>query len=91
MFKTTAGKEELDLTLDEEVDALRFEPDRNTLLTASTNKPYSGTVYIARRPIGLHDELTDACYRVSRNMTAEDWRQYIGTSIPYRETCPNAH
>jgi len=29
-----------------------------------------------------------ACKRVSRNLTAEEWRNYLGDE-PYRKTCPS--
>jgi len=33
------------------------------------------------------DLMTLACQRASRNLTPEEWRQYLGKR-PYRETCP---
>jgi hypothetical protein len=36
-----------------------------------------------------HKDLIDeACARLTRNLTPEEWRQYLGDE-PYRKTCPN--
>jgi hypothetical protein len=29
------------------------------------------------------------CERVWRNLTLDEWRQFIGADIPYERTCPN--
>jgi WD40 repeat protein len=34
------------------------------------------------------DLIAEACSRLSRNFTLEEWRQYIPTES-YRKTCPN--
>jgi len=31
------------------------------------------------------------CTRVSRNLSMNEWRLYIGKGIPYERTCPNLH
>ncbi|MCH7585540.1 MAG: hypothetical protein IH941_10380, partial [Acidobacteria bacterium] len=36
----------------------------------------------------MEDLLTAACQQAPRNMTLEEWRQFIGDE-PYRPTCPN--
>jgi dipeptidyl aminopeptidase/acylaminoacyl peptidase len=35
------------------------------------------------------DLIADACLRVTRNLTHEEWQQYIGDALPYQEICPN--
>ena len=29
------------------------------------------------------------CNYVSRNMTPEEWHDYVGHNFPYEDTCPN--
>lgn len=33
--------------------------------------------------------ITDACARVTRNLTRAEWHKYIGSSLPYQEVCPD--
>ena len=30
-----------------------------------------------------------ACRTAGRNLTAEEWRQFVGAGVPYQRTCPN--
>ena len=30
-----------------------------------------------------------ACRTAGRNLTAEEWRQFVGAGVPYQQTCPN--
>ena len=64
------------------ITAVTFSLDGHLLITASKDK----TVRIwPWRP----DELmSDACSRLTRNLTLEEWRWYIGDE-PYRRTCAN--
>ena len=31
----------------------------------------------------------EVCARVRRNLTQDEWRRFIGPTIPYEPTCPN--
>jgi hypothetical protein len=33
--------------------------------------------------------IAEACSRLTRNLTLEEWRQHIGGDEPYRPTCPD--
>jgi hypothetical protein len=35
------------------------------------------------------DLITDACSRMERNLTRDEWDQYIGNILPYQAICPN--
>jgi hypothetical protein len=35
------------------------------------------------------DLITEACSRVTRNLTRAEWAQYIGDALPYQAVCPN--
>jgi hypothetical protein len=46
-----------------------------------------GTIHVwIYRP---KDLITEACSRVTRNLTRAEWQQYIGDALPYQEVCPN--
>ncbi len=59
-----------------------FNPNSELLATASWDR----VVRVWRwRP---EDLLTEACARVRRNLTPEEWRRHLG-DLPYRKTCPD--
>lgn len=62
---------------------MSFSPDGRHVATAS----YDGTTQI--RYVFTQDVLTQACARLTRNLTLREWRRYLGDSEPYRKTCPN--
>jgi WD40 repeat protein len=37
------------------------------------------------------DMIDDLCSRLSRNLTAKEWAEYIGDEVPYRRTCQKLH
>jgi hypothetical protein len=37
-------------------------------------------------PVYASDLIADACSKLDRNLTPEEWKTYLGT-IPYRKTC----
>jgi WD40 repeat protein len=39
-------------------------------------------------PVRPRDLIVESCARLTRNLTCEEWRQYLG-SEPYRATCPD--
>lgn len=39
--------------------------------------------------IWASDLISDACSRVTRNLTLSEWRQYVGDTLPYQAICPN--
>jgi WD40 repeat protein len=63
------------------VRAVTFSPDGRLLVT-SDGPSVRGWLW---RP---EDLIADACARLPRNLTQEEWRQYFGTE-PYCPTCPN--
>ncbi len=63
--------------------AVSFSPDGRTVATASDD----GTAQI--RYVFTQDVLTQACARLTRNLTLREWQRYLGDSEPYRKTCPN--
>jgi WD40 repeat protein len=60
-----------------------FSPDGEYLATASTDKTARVQPW---RPEGLIEE---ACARLTRNLTKEEWQQSLSGTLNYRKTCPN--
>ena len=88
VFQRATGKEISRITLEGPVVRVRFIEAERYLMTASTT-PDGNAVILARHPLKAQDLIADACSRVTRNLTHEEWKQYVGAEIPYRKTCPN--
>lgn len=64
------------------VKDVRFNPNGRSVLTGSVDG--TAVVWLWK----TEDMRNEACKRLSRNLTEEEWRQYLGEG-PYRKTCPN--
>jgi hypothetical protein len=60
-----------------------FSPDG---AYAATVGAYNETVAVWR--LLVEDPISDACERLARNLTPDEWRRYLGRE-PYRRTCAN--
>jgi len=52
---------------------------------------YSGSVEYPRvvgRPTDMDQMASNFCSLLTRNLTREEWNQYYGEDLPYRQTCP---
>lgn len=74
--------------------ATQFSPDGQYLLiiecdktSESSNNCVQQSVHITRWQ--LTDVITNACSRLSRNLTRLEWQQYIGDVLPYQAICEN--
>ena len=64
------------------VNVVAFSPDGKMIVSG-------GDDGIARVWYWYPENLIDlACTRLTRNLTREEWKQYLGDE-PYRATCPN--
>lgn len=75
----------LPLVLDDHTDWVMsacFSPDGKRVISGSRDN------YIRFWPVD-HQELADRiCTMVNRNLSKEEWVEYVGNSIEYTETCP---
>jgi WD40 repeat protein/energy-coupling factor transporter ATP-binding protein EcfA2 len=64
------------------VAGVAFTPDGHTLATGS----WDGTARLWNVDLGWWRRR--ACAMASRNLTAAEWDQFVGTAVRYRPTCP---
>ncbi|HNT76365.1 MAG TPA: hypothetical protein PKH77_15225 [Anaerolineae bacterium] len=82
VWETMTGHEIARLTHKGFVNAVAFSPDGRQTLSNSSD----GTMQVSWwQP---EDIIRLACERLPRNLTREEWQQYLGDE-PYRATCPN--
>ena len=68
--------------------ALAWSPDSKTLVSGSKQLLFWDLTHpVTAAPLGRLAELV--CEKVWRNLTLEEWHQFVGTDIPYERTCPN--
>lgn len=61
-------------------------PDGRWLATGGLDR--DSRVFAGVFPTQPEDLIADACSRLTRNLTLDEWRQYLGED-PYRATCPS--
>jgi uncharacterized delta-60 repeat protein len=82
VWEATSGREVARVTHDGEVLAVAFSPDGRYVVSGS----WDGTARVWWwRP---EDLIAEACRRLPRNLTREEWQRYVGPEVPYHATCP---
>ena len=82
VWEATSGREVARMTHDRWVTAVAFSPNGQYVVSGSED----GTARVWWwRP---EDLIAEACRRLPRNLTPEEWRQYMGPEAPYHVTCP---
>ena len=64
------------------VFCVAFSPDGEQILTGSTDEDR-----LVLSPTRSESMVEDICTSLDRNFTEEEWNTYIGTDIPYEQTC----
>ncbi len=65
------------------VTSVAFTPDAKYLASGSFDNTIR--LWIA----GTQDLADMVCQKVLRNLTRQEWQQFMGSDIPYERTCPN--
>ncbi len=82
LWKTATGEKVTSETYEYWVTAVAFSPDGHWLVTGGGDR--LARIWLLQP----EDLMTEACARLTRNLTRQEWRQYLGDE-PYRPTCPN--
>ena len=62
---------------------MAFSPDGRVLYTLTVKE---NVATLRRHLLRAEDLIAETCARLTRNLTAEEWKQYLGDT-PYRKTC----
>jgi WD40 repeat protein len=81
VWTMSSGRESTRLLHEEVVQSVAFSPDAKTLAVVSDYKIWSWLLEPG-------DLIAEAGRRLTRNLTLEEWREYLG-SEPYRKTFPH--
>jgi len=83
VWEVATGKEVARMTHDDPVRTVAFSPDDKFVVSGSSD----GTARVwAWQP---QDLIANACAFMPRNLTREEWQQYIGDALPYQAVCEN--
>jgi WD40 repeat protein len=82
VWRVDTGEEIARMHHDREVTAVSFSPDGRTILSSSLDG--TAKIWLWKS----NDLIEIACERIVRNMTTNEWQQYIGSSTDFRESCP---
>jgi WD40 repeat protein len=85
VWEITTGREVARIKHTSPVWVAAFSPDGRWIVSGNGDDD-SGTLLVW--PWHPDDLLAEACNRVPRNLTQEEWVQYLGPDIPYHATCP---
>jgi WD40 repeat protein len=83
VFEARTGREVARLSLGELVRCVDFVSGGRFLRAVSGEED----LHITQDPIRIPDLIADACSKLDRNLTREEWTTYLG-GLPYRESCP---
>ena len=60
-----------------------FDPSGKQIITGSRDE------FVRTWPVEPEVLADRICELVSRNLTEEEWVEFVGADIPYEKTCPN--
>jgi len=76
---------------DEAENIVQFSDDDKQVIFCENNMPYGGGDLGGNVSISIDMPILQetACNIAGRNLTHEEWNQYVGSNISYEKTCPN--
>ena len=69
--------------------AVHFTQDGRWLETIHQVSNDDKNLIYTRHPLNTEDLIREACGKLTRNLTKDEWKQQQPKDIPYRQTCPN--
>ncbi len=80
LWEASTGRALARMHHESDVEAVAVSPDGKWLVTASGGRGW-------RWLLQPQDLIAEACARLTRNLTPQEWQQYLSQE-PYRKTCP---
>lgn len=87
VYDCPTGSEVSRINSPDEVLAIEFDADGHHLITIAF-EPHQTGLMLKRHSLLAGDLINDACARLTRNFSSEEWKLLVGPGIPYRKTCP---
>jgi WD40 repeat protein len=89
LWEPDSGRELARIQEDGSPEAVLLSPDGRYVATARDEGEAGGLSYSVHlwRPEDLVDQ---ACARLRRHLSQDEWRQYVGSGEPYQPVCPPA-
>jgi WD40 repeat protein len=81
VWEVSTGREFARTTHNKDVNIATFSPDGRYVASGSAD---TVRVWIWQ----MDDLISDACARLTRNLTLAEWRQYLGNDEAYEAICP---
>jgi WD40 repeat protein len=67
------------------VMVMEFSPDGDLIITGTYGD--KGNLNLVARPTYVDIMSQDICTLLTRNLTTEEWMQYVARDVPYEKTC----